>query len=509
MTPRSLLSSTTAICLLSLPTLAQADIAPADVWANLTTYASSLGGDLTAEMSDSGDTLIANDILLSFALPMDVGTVTLTLGTLSMMSQSDGSVNMITPKSQNYVLNIDPANEDPASVTFAITSSDDLTVATGTPGDVSYSYSVASYVAEVKEMGGILADPDLKLELSGNFTANDIAATSRIIEGNLLNVTGDMTYASYSFDNALSAPGQPPLNQSQRVEGAGITYEMALPNGGVSLLNLAAALRDGLSISLTSTAEKTEGSGTQMQPGMGNIEHTLSAGQANAEMSFDRKGVAMNFDVKHYAVSATLGDFLPFPVAAQMGEMLFDVTIPVLAENTPSDAVYAVTVGDLTLSDDVWGLFDPAAKLPRDPATITLDMSGQTTIFTDLLDFAAMEKLESAPLEPNVFSLDKLLVSLAGAELTGTGGFTFDNSDTTTFDGMPAPTGAVDLKLVGGNGLMDKLVEMGLLPKDQAMGARMMMGLFATPGEGEDSLTTKIEIDGATGAISANGQRLQ
>ena len=87
--------------------------------------------------------------------------------------------------------------------------------------------------------------------------------------------------------------------------------------------------------------------------------------------------------------------------------------------------------------------------------------------------------------------------------------FTFDNDNLETFDGLPAPTGEIDLTLVGGNALLDTLVAMGIVPEDQAMGARMMMGLFMRPGDGEDELVTKIEVDGATGAISANGQRLQ
>jgi hypothetical protein len=73
---------------------------------------------------------------------------------------------------------------------------------------------------------------------------------------------------------------------------------------------------------------------------------------------------------------------------------------------------------------------------------------------------------------------------------------------------MPAPTGAANIKLVGANGLMDKLVAMGLLPEDQAMGARMMMGLFAVPGEGDDTLTSKLEVT-ADGQVLANGQRLK
>ena len=91
--------------------------------------------------------------------------------------------------------------------------------------------------------------------------------------------------------------------------------------------------------------------------------------------------------------------------------------------------------------------------------------------------------------------------------MSGKGAFTFDNSDLTTFDGMPRPTGALDLRLIGGNALLDKLVAMGLLPEDQALGARMMMGLFGRM-EGEDTLTSKIEVT-PEGAVLANGQRLR
>jgi hypothetical protein len=54
---------------------------------------------------------------------------------------------------------------------------------------------------------------------------------------------------------------------------------------------------------------------------------------------------------------------------------------------------------------------------------------------------------------------------------------------------------------------MDNLVAMGLLPEEQVMGARMMLGLFTVP-TGDDQLTTTIEVN-AEGQILANGQRLQ
>ncbi|MGI9393360.1 MAG: DUF2125 domain-containing protein, partial [Boseongicola sp.] len=68
--------------------------------------------------------------------------------------------------------------------------------------------------------------------------------------------------------------------------------------------------------------------------------------------------------------------------------------------------------------------------------------------------------------------------------------------------------GVANLMLVGGNGLLDKLVGMGLLPDEQAMGARMMMGLFARPGDGPDTLVSTIEVN-EDGSVLANGQRIK
>jgi hypothetical protein len=59
----------------------------------------------------------------------------------------------------------------------------------------------------------------------------------------------------------------------------------------------------------------------------------------------------------------------------------------------------------------------------------------------------------------------------------------------------------------GINGLVDKLIQMGLIPEDQAMMPRMMLGMFATP-VGDDMLTSTIEVN-AEEYVLANGQRLR
>lgn len=145
--------------------------------------------------------------------------------------------------------------------------------------------------------------------------------------------------------------------------------------------------------------------------------------------------------------------------------------------------------------------------LPRDPATVALNMTGTATLFEDLVN-DDLEDADELPGEVNTLKLADLLIDLVGAQITGNGAFTFDNTDMQTFDGIPRPEGSVNLSAKGVNGLLDTLVAMGLLPEEQVMGARMMMAMFTVPGAGEDEMSSVIEIN-AEGHVLANGQRIQ
>jgi hypothetical protein len=149
--------------------------------------------------------------------------------------------------------------------------------------------------------------------------------------------------------------------------------------------------------------------------------------------------------------------------------------------------------------------------MPRDPATISVESSGQVKVLVDMMDPASMEAMENSstpPAELHALSIPNLVVSMIGASLTGTGDFTFDNTDLVSFDGMPAPRGVAKLHIVGANGLIDRLIQMGMLPEQDAMGFRMMLGMFSVPGEGEDTLNSTIEFNDQ-GQILANGQRIK
>ena len=94
------------------------------------------------------------------------------------------------------------------------------------------------------------------------------------------------------------------------------------------------------------------------------------------------------------------------------------------------------------------------------------------------------------------------ILALRAMTLPATGAFTFDNSM-----GIPMPLGEANVTVTGANALIDGLIATGLISEDDAMGARMMMGMFMVPGANPDELTSKIEAKEGM-QILVNGQPL-
>ena len=194
---------------------------------------------------------------------------------------------------------------------------------------------------------------------------------------------------------------------------------------------------------------------------------------------------------------------MPAPIRITSGPIVFGLTSPVMASEKAGDYGLTMKLNQLTVSEEAWVMVDPGGALKRDPADIAIDISGKTK-----LDFIAMMQAEETGAEPPVPALETLdikdlTLKIAGAALAGTGAFTFDNSM-----GNPMPLGEANVTVTGANALIDGLIAAGLLPEEQAMGARMMMGAFMSPGANPDELTSKIEAK-AGGEIYVNGQRVQ
>jgi hypothetical protein len=242
---------------------------------------------------------------------------------------------------------------------------------------------------------------------------------------------------------------------------------------------------------------------------------TDGAGATNIDAAFSNMAGGYAFTENDFQYNYTAGagnvsvasPTIPFPVNIGFGGLAFDIKFPLKTSDAPVPFTFLMKMQEFTLPPEVWGMMDPTGQLPQDPATLVIDTAGSIRL---LQDFTASPTPGEVPPPPELHSLSirEMQLKMVGADLTGNGDLTFDLTDTTTFGGVPAPTGALNFQLVGGNGLLDKLAAMGLVPEDQLMGARMMMGMFATMAtDGSDSMTSTVEFKNK--GLFVNGQQLQ
>ncbi|NAZ38047.1 DUF2125 domain-containing protein [Rubellimicrobium sp. CFH 75288] len=265
------------------------------------------------------------------------------------------------------------------------------------------------------------------------------------------------------------------------------------------------ALRDGLSMEGGYEYASASYLFEVADPDMGSLNGTVATGAGTLSFAASGEEVSYSSQVVSLALAAT-GDQLPFPIEASIADYSVDLLMPLAASDEPRPWALGLNLAGFALNEEIWQTFDPGGVLPRDPATLTLSLSGLATLFSDLTDPALAEAAEP-PGQIDSVEIETLVLSLGGAEVTGSGAFTLDNTDLETMGGLPRPEGTAEFRLVGVNALLDNLAALGLLQPDQMLPARMMLGAFAT-AVGPDELTSRIEAT-AEGQILVNGQRIQ
>ncbi|MCF6316460.1 MAG: hypothetical protein L3J30_09300 [Marinosulfonomonas sp.] len=239
------------------------------------------------------------------------------------------------------------------------------------------------------------------------------------------------------------------------------------------------------------------------------VSGTMSVASGDMSFALDRDMMRYGGRAIDTKMSAKTGGISIPSIEYSIGEASFNMVAPVNKSTTPAPFTIQYKIADLWVGEDLWSLFDPTTLLSHAPATINLDITGMGNWLIDIMDTES-EEARNAPVkgELHALTLNALQVTGAGINLTGVGDFTFNNDDLETFDGVPAPTGAMHLKLTGGNALIDTLIEMGLMPADGAMGVRMALSLFTIAGDGDDTLISDLEIT-QDGQVLANGKRLK
>ncbi|WP_299044883.1 DUF2125 domain-containing protein [uncultured Tateyamaria sp.] len=505
------LFSGTALAICLPATAALADLTAEEVWADWQSYMSSAGYAVTAsEVVGSGSVAVSD---MTLTMEMDDasggGAFEVVLETINFVEQGDGTVAIELPASTTMNMSFQPETGENVTVAVDFDQTAPNMVAAGDPGDLTYTYAAeaARMALQGVTIDGITVGPQIaKLDV----TMTDLAQVVKTTVGTLRSVSQDMTIASVDYDLAFNDPESDDSFQMKgAMQGLKLDGTGKLPIAS-DVQNLNAMLNDGFQAAVTFTttggnydlsfSSETDGSGTANATSTG-AAFDVSIGPDGLLYDVSQTGVDMNMLLTE----------LPLPLSFSAAEIGTRFLMPLQKSTEEQDFGIAVTLNEFSMSDVIWSLFDPTSQLPRDPATLVVDLSGKAKVLFDFLDpaqAAVLDQADTVPGELNAVTINKIELDAVGARLTGSGDFVFDNTDLATFDGVPRPEGAVDLTMVGANGLIDKLVGMSLLPEDQAMGARMMMGLFAVPGEGEDTLNSKIEVNDQ-GHVLANGQRIR
>jgi hypothetical protein len=498
------LAAVSALAIIASAPAALADVTAAEVWANWKALmeASGPGSVLSVGAEETaGSTLTVRDLTLTQSDP-DM-TMVITYGTHVFEELGDGTVRVILPPS--YTIAITGTAPAPTMTVVMEQTGTDVLVS-GTGDDLTTAYTAGTINVALRDMVAEGAPVDVQFGV----TMTNVAASYSTVGTDALDITSRFT----ADEMALTASGTPPepdqgpfalTARFAKVEGEG----SGLMGGTMfATPDMSAALAAGFRFDTVLRHGTATYEAETNQPAEGRVVLRGGSDSGNLSMRMGPDGFSYGGGNTGLTLSAEVAA-LPLPdLSASIAETAFNVAAPVQPSDTPQDFGMLLRLKDLVVSDTIWNLADPGSIMPRDPATLILDVAGKANWVVDVLSpEVAAQPMDGAPGEIHAFDIRALELTAVGASLTGTGAFTFDNTDLATFDGVPRPQGGLDLRLAGGNALIDRLSQMGLLPPDQVMAAQMILGLFARPTGEPDVVTSRIEVD-PSGTILANGQPL-
>ncbi|MBL4915774.1 DUF2125 domain-containing protein [Szabonella alba] len=504
-----LLAPFLALALIGLPATARADLTADQVWQNWQDLAAVSGQTLRpGQTSREGGDLILSDVAISVISPE--ASASGVIPRIEMRETGNGSVTVTLSDRYAMQLDLTPEAGKRVSTTLEIDQTGATLIASGEPAEISYEF-----LADDLEIAG----RDLVIDGEPNPTEwTMVLAGFRqgydVTPGDPMKVASSS--ATQSMELSVRSPEIPgeggPYALDLHLDGLDGTANATLPvlpdpqnatpgaftaaGGAVSF----EMTHQGASLVMGGTDRDGQRSEYRVETDSGHIRNALDARRMTYDLGIGQSTIRMD-DARFAAVGG--GEPLP-PITLTLENAGLQFDLPAASTDSAEDFALALRVEGLAPPDELWAMVDPEETLPRDPATVVLDLGGRMRTLADPLDPEAMAAVEGPPAEFEQLDIRELRLGLAGAELTANGGMTFDNSQPPMLGGLaPVPQGNLSLSLTGATALMGKLMELGLLDPSAAIGFGMATAMYARPGEGEDSFVT--EIESRPDGVFANG----
>lgn len=495
----------TAIVTILLVSAAVADVTPEEVWENWQAMSTSAGQELTVGgQARNGDVLDVNEIVITHKDPMG-GTASVTFDKVSFKQNGDGTVTVAMPESFPISMAFPPevADTNPGTLKLRVSQPGMTIIAGGSATETSYEFTAPTstiVLEEVADASGKALDTKAELVMAeaagkyvvkreGESTTLDSAFTVKALA---LNIEGKDAEGGGSGKGSLSL-----VDVAMEMKGNILSPDV--------MANMATALNSGFTMDMGLGFGALSMSVDAVDPN-GPTKVSLDSAGGSIDLALDK--TRMDYGIALAGTKLVVsGPEIPFPqVEVGLGEFGFHILTPVSKSDAPQEFSYLTKFVDLTTSEDVWGLFDPSGTLSRAPVTFVLDVNGTGFWYQDIMDPSVKLDAIETPGELHALNLTEIRAKAAGADVSATGGLTFDNADRVTFGGVPKPAGTITVNIKGVQALIDNLIAMGLISDDDAMGFRMGLAMFARPGAAADELVSQLEF--RDGGLFANGQQI-
>lgn len=513
---RLLATSSAALIAAAAPVLAE--VTPAQVWDNLSAYYATVGYDVsTGGRDEAGDTLTLTDVAIS--LDGESSDANIAIPKIVLQQTGDARVRTMIDGQIVADMTSNIPNQENADLRILIDMPGNEMLSSGTPEEMTHDVTYPEMRIALRfgkdGIEGSAEDAPLTVRLS------DLTGTQR-------NLTGTNPQTSYDLDvravdmvmeMAGAGMGDDPgtIRGSGQIDGLSMTGTMTAPEGQVDAAdNPHEALNAGMMIDATLTMGALTGNSTFNTPsadgGSRSGSSSFESGESKVALTMSRDGISYGGTVDGTRVEMSVPG-LPFPISYAIDSASGTLALPVSKSEEPQPYRVAYDLSGLTLADGIWNLFDPDQKLPRDPASLSVDVEGTAIVKEDLLDPAMAQRMEqpttgddtampSMPFRAETVTINKFSLDAVGAKADVTGDLTIPE------DG-DQPVGTISGQFAGINPLLETLASMGIMPQEQIMGTRMMIAMFARPAEGNpDQLQTELEFR-QDGSIFANGQQVK
>lgn len=540
--------TSSAIALLALAGPALADVTPAQVWQNWIDYYKANGYAVTeGAREQAGETLSLKNVVFAYDAPQDGAKINLSAPEITLTATGDGKVRTVFADDMPVRLDFTDEDGKPVSVTGALHMADFEMISSGSAGDMTHD----SRAGEAGVTLATITNDEGEKPLPVSVKLVNVTSRQHVVDGaaTAIDATGSADRLELSADLGDQDGHAAVKGTLNRLAGE-VSY--ALPQGISVGRDLSGALKAGLSMSgkLSTEGGLLDIAATEKKEEGGDRTTQVKADAKGVDLTFSLAQDGMKYQTSSDATSVEVSSpDLPFPISYAAQSATGDFQVPVSKSDQPQPFKFAYSIAGLTIGDAVWNSFDPGKKLPRDPASIDLDLTGMAKVNADLFDPAlaeaagqadaaapaaakdpeqAADEAEAAadgsapdaaadgtstpetvaatpdPFTPTEITINKLAVDAVGARLDASGSLSIPEGDT-----VETPVGQISARLDGANGLMDKLVDMGLVQSDQVAGLRMMLAMFAKPApEGGDALVSEVEFKQG-GEVFANGQKIK